>query len=460
MVFSSLTFMVIFLPLLLLLYFISKNEIYRNIVLIIFSVIFYAWGEPKWILVMLLTVFVNYLCGIMIGKAKTKSVKCAWMLVGVILGIGFLVYFKYFGFMADSICAILKCENKFISPVLPIGISFYTFQVLTYTIDVYKGKVEVQKNFFMLLLYVAFFPQLIAGPIVNYKDIEKQLKGRVHSLEKFSEGFIRFLFGFSKKILLANTCGEILLNVDITVNTTVLGAWLTAIAYTLQIYFDFSGYSDMAIGLGKMFGFDFLENFNYPYISKSITEFWRRWHISLGSFFREYVYIPLGGNRVSKVKQIRNIMVVWALTGIWHGASYNFLLWGIYYGVLLIIEKQFFLKLKEKLPAVINVVCTLPFVIIGWIIFYHIDLNNGLLHIGALFGINAKLYDAVAVYYLKHFLGFLIIAIIACVPWKDIISRKITSNVVLKVIFVSIVALISFGLLIGQSYNPFLYFRF
>ena len=460
MVFSSITFMVFFLPLVLLFYFMLKNETYRNGVLIVFSLVFYAWGEPKWILIMLLTVLVNYLCGVMITRSDKRFVKKLWMLLGVCLGIGFLVYFKYFGFMMDSICSLKKCKNNFVSPVLHIDISFYTFQVLTYTIDVYKGKTKVQKNFFMLLLYVAFFPQLIAGPIVNYKDIEKQLKNRVHTLDKFAEGFIRFLIGFSKKILLANTCGEILQHVDITVNTSVLGAWLTAIAYTLQIYFDFSGYSDMAIGLGKMFGFEFLENFNYPYISKSITEFWRRWHISLGSFFREYVYIPLGGNRVSKLKQIRNIMIVWALTGIWHGASYNFLVWGLYYGVLLIIEKQFFLKLKDKIPAFINVIFTLPFVIIGWVIFYHIDMSNGLLHIGAMFGINAKLYDSVAIYYFKHFLGFLLIAIMASIPWKNVFKNKFIESPILKVIVVSLIAAISFAMLIGQSYNPFLYFRF
>ncbi len=460
MVFSSLTFLAFFLPLVTLLYYIFNNGKLKNAVLIVFSVLFYAWGEPKWIIVMIITVGVNYLCGLMITSSEKKWKKIAWMLLGVVLGIGLLIYFKYFGFLADTVCGIFGAKNPFVSPVLPIGISFYTFQVLTYTIDVYRGKVTVQRSFFKLLLYVSFFPQLIAGPIVNYKDIEGQLDERKVTLDGFAEGFIRFLIGFSKKILLANTCGEILQNINLNDDISVLGAWLGALAYTLQIYFDFSGYSDMAIGLGKMFGFHFLENFNYPYISKSVTEFWRRWHISLGAFFREYVYIPLGGNRVSALKHIRNILIVWALTGIWHGASWNFLVWGIYYGVLLVIEKQFVLKIKEKLPTVCNVVLTLPFIIIGWILFYHIDLTDGIRHIGALFGVNAEMTDPASIYYMKHYIGFIIIAVLAAIPWKNTRLAKIFENPIVKTVVVSICAIVSIGMLIGQSYNPFLYFRF
>ncbi len=460
MVFSSMTFLAFFLPVVTGLYFLTKNNNIKNAILIVFSVLFYAWGEPKWIVVMLLTVGVNYLCGLMITRADAKWKKTAWMFVGVGLGIGFLVYFKYFGFITENICVIIGCTNPFVSPVLPIGISFYTFQVLTYTIDVYRGKVNVQKSFFMLLLYVSFFPQLIAGPIVNYKDIENQLKERRVTLDGFSEGLIRFFIGLSKKILLANTCGELLQYINLGDGISVLGAWVGAIAYTLQIYFDFSGYSDMAIGLGKMFGFHFLENFNYPYISKSITEFWRRWHISLGAFFREYVYIPLGGNRVSVCKHIRNILIVWGLTGIWHGASWNFLAWGIYYGILLVVEKQLLLKIKDKFPVVVNVILTLPFVIIGWIIFYHIELTDGIRHIGALFGVNAELTDATSIYYLKHYIGFIGIAVLAVLPWKSTRLAKIFENPIVKTIAVSVCAILSIGMLIGQSYNPFLYFRF
>lgn len=460
MVFSSMTFLAFFMPIVTGLYFISKNNNIRNAVILLFSLLFYAWGEPKWILVMLLTVGVNYICGLMIDKATSKMKKIAWMSVGVILGVGFLVYFKYFGFIVDNICNVFGISNGIDTPALPIGISFYTFQVLTYTVDVYRGKVKVQKSFFTLLLYVSFFPQLIAGPIVNYKDIEGQLKERRITIDDFAEGLIRFFIGLSKKILLANTCGELLSYINVTSGISVLGAWVSAIAYTLQIYFDFSGYSDMAIGLGRMFGFHFLENFNYPYISKSVTEFWRRWHISLGAFFREYVYIPLGGNRVATCKHIRNILIVWALTGIWHGASWNFLLWGMYYGSLLVIEKFLFLRVKEKLPAILNVTLTLPFIIVGWVIFYHTNITDGIRHIGALVGVGAELADVASIYYLKHYLGFIVIAIIAALPWKNTKLGKIFNKPLVKVVLVSVIAIISIGTLIGQSYNPFLYFRF
>lgn len=465
MVFSSITFLCFFLPIVVLLYFACNNPKYRNAILIISSLIFYTWGATKWVLVMLLTVFVNYLCGIFISQTKRKGVQRLWMLLGVCLGIGFLIYFKYSGFLVHNISSLFHLTVDYQSPILPIGISFYTFQVLTYTIDVYKGKVPVQKNFFLLLLYVSFFPQLIAGPIVNYKDIEASLVKRKITIKKFYEGLMRFFIGFSKKILIANVCGEIVDGIGMTGQMSVLGAWLGALAYTFQIYFDFSGYSDMAIGMGKMFGFKFLENFNYPYISKSITEFWRRWHMSLGAFFREYVYIPLGGNRVSKLKNIRNIAIVWALTGIWHGASWNFLLWGLYYGVLLILEKIFFMKVKDKLPACINVVVTFLIVNIGWVIFYHTNLSDVVNHLGIMFGAGANgLIDAKFVYYAKHYLGFLILAFLASLPWKEILYRiRIKDNAAisaLKAVCVSIITILAIGMLIGQSYNPFLYFRF
>ena len=460
MVFSSFTFLMVFFPIVLLLYFIIKNEKYRNAVLLIFSLIFYAWGEPKWILVMLLTVGINYLCGLVISKVKKG--RLFWVILGVGLSLGFLFYFKYSGFVVDNMEKLFGFESGFKAPILPIGISFYTFQVLTYTVDVYKGKVKVQKNFGKLLLYVSFFPQLIAGPIVNYKDIEKSLGKRNITAENFYQGLMRFIIGLSKKILIANTCGE--LTSKLTGDLSVAGAWLLAVAYALQIYFDFGGYSDMAIGIGKMFGFEFLENFNYPYISKSVTEFWRRWHISLGAFFREYVYIPMGGNRVSKIKLIRNIMFVWLLTGIWHGASWNFLAWGVYYGILLLTEKFLMYKVKEKIPAVFNIIFTLVFILVGWVLFYYVDIMEGIKHIGIMFGVvRTKLVDANAVYYFKEYLGFIVIGVLASVPWKSIIrSPKALEKVFLwvKPVIVTLLFVASVSMLVGQSYNPFLYFRF
>ncbi len=463
MVFSSVTFLGFFLPIVLILYFISKEPRYRNGVLIVFSLLFYTWGATKWVVVMLLTVLVNYLCSIMIARTEKKQIRMLWMLVGVSLGIGLLIYFKYSGFLVENVSGLFGITTDYRTPVLPIGISFYTFQILTYTIDVYLRKVSVQKNFFLLLLYVSFFPQLIAGPIVNYKDISDSLVSRKITLEEFYEGLKRFFIGFAKKVLIANMCGELVENLGMTGELSVLGAWLGALAYTFQIYFDFSGYSDMAIGMGRMFGFQFLENFNYPYISKSITEFWRRWHMSLGGFFREYVYIPLGGNRCSAAKNIRNIIIVWGLTGIWHGASWNFLLWGLYYGVLLVLEKQFLMKIKEKLPRFVNLAMTMVVVIIGWVIFYHTHLADVANQLGAMFGVGATGFlDDGVVYYGKRYLGFLALAIFASIPWKKV-SERIEKNAVIAWMIpcgVTLAALVSLGLLIGQSYNPFLYFRF
>jgi len=469
MVFSSLTFILFFLPITLLLYFLFRNTTYRNTVLLIVSLLFYAWGEPKWIFVMLLTVSVNYVCGLLMAKTEKKSFRTLFMILGVSLSVGFLFYFKYCGFLLDTFTSLSGISHSFAAPLLPIGISFYTFQVLTYTIDVYRRKTACQKSFFKLLLYISFFPQLIAGPIVNYKDIEHQLDKRTITMDQFYQGFLRFLIGFNKKILIANTCGELTEKLTAAGEFSVTGAWLLALAYTLQIYFDFSGYSDMAIGIGKMFGFHFLENFNYPYRSKSITEFWRNWHISLGSFFRDYVYIPLGGNRLGLPRQILNLLIVWMLTGIWHGAAWNFVVWGVYYGILLILEKLIFLKIKEKLPAIINIVTTLFFVIIGWVLFYFIDLGDGITHLKIMFGLSGNaLSNAASVYYGKHYAAFLAAGILASFPWKNLLAKlfqkdrkavtAITSYA--KPLAVTLLFFVALGLLVGQSYNPFLYFRF
>lgn len=463
MVFSSLTFLIFFLPLVLIAYFLSGK--YKNVVLLIFSLVFYAWGEPKWIFVMLLTVSVNYLAGIMISRSSRRAVKKIWMLFGVVLGLGFLFYFKYCGFILDNLSNIFGFETSFVAPVLPIGISFYTFQVLTYTIDVYRSKVDVQRNFFKLLLYVSFFPQLIAGPIVNYKDIAKELDHRRITGRDFYQGLMRFLIGFCKKILLANTCGEVVTAIDEASSMSIAGAWLLAFTYALQIYFDFSGYSDMAIGMGRMFGFHFLENFDHPYISRSVTEFWRRWHMSLGSFFREYVYIPLGGNRKGKLCQIRNIIVVWALTGIWHGASWNFMFWGLYYALLLIIEKLFMLKVSEKMPRVVTIPVTFFFVLIGWVLFYYTDFSEMVAHLSCMFGLSgAALCDSFAIYYFKRYIGFIALGVLACFDWSKLADKlpkkpkKILE--IAKPIVITPLFFIALFMLVGQSYNPFLYFRF
>jgi len=462
MVFSSMTFLPLFLPLVFVLYFMMRSSGAKNAVLMLFSLLFYAWGEPKWIFVMLLTVTVNYFCGILMDRAKNQTTRTVCMTVGVALSLAFLVYFKYFGFFSDAVMSLLGRENPFVKPVLPIGISFYTFQVLTYTVDVYRRKVPVQRSYTRLLLYVSFFPQLIAGPIVNYTDIAGSLGQRKIETEDIYEGFLRFFIGFAKKVLLANTCGGIADKLA-GAELSVAGSWLLAVSYAFQIYFDFSGYSDMAIGMGRMFGFKFFENFNYPYISKSVTEFWRRWHISLGTFFRDYVYIPLGGNRVSKWKNIRNILIVWLLTGFWHGASWNFLAWGVYYGLLLLAEKFLLKDIKAKLPGFINLALTLLLVLIGWVLFYYENLGDGLNHLCVMFGFgNAPLSDPTTVYYFKHNLLFLVAAALASYPWKEltILHRDSTHISWAKPFAVSLLFLLALAMIVTQSYNPFLYFRF
>lgn len=466
MVFSSMTFVPLFLPLVLVLYFLFRSPKAKNAVLLTFSLLFYAWGEPKWIFVMLLTVTVNYFCGLLIDRSQRQSVRTLCMVGGVAVSLAFLFYFKYFGFFSDVITGLLGMENPFVKPVLPIGISFYTFQVLTYTVDVYRRKVPVQRSYARLLLYVSFFPQLIAGPIVNYTDISASLEKRDVKMQDVYQGFLRFFIGFAKKVLLANTCG-IIVDKLVASELSLAGSWLMAVAYALQIYFDFSGYSCMAIGMGRMFGFTFFENFNYPYISRSVTEFWRRWHISLGTFFRDYVYIPLGGNRVSLWKNIRNIMVVWLLTGFWHGASWNFLAWGVYYGLLLLAEKFLFKGIKQKLPGAVNLLVTLVLVLVGWVLFYYESLADGWNHLKIMFGFaEASLTDPVTIYYFKHYLVVLVAAVLACVPWKSVLEKLpgrttlCAAGAWVKPLVITVLFLLALGLIVTQSYNPFLYFRF
>lgn len=469
MLFSSTTFIFMFLTLLLILYFPIKNIKYRNIILLIFSLIFYSWGEPKYIFLMLITVLIAYIFGLLIDKYRFEKRKSKlFLIISVVLILLNLFIFKYLGFSIGIFNSIFKTNIGLSKLVLPIGISFYTFQILSYVIDLYRGKVGVQKNYFRLLLYVSFFPQLIAGPIVRYETVEKEISDRKTTLDGFINGFKRFIWGLAKKVIVANNvaifCDYVYSNYS-SYGSNIL--WVAAICYTLQIYFDFSGYSDMAIGLGKMFGFNFLENFNYPYIASSITDFWRRWHISLSSFFRDYVYIPLGGNRVSKVKFIRNIFIVWLLTGIWHGASYNFILWGLYYAILLLIEKMFTGKYIEKLPKVLKMLYSLFFITLGWVIFRVENLNDLVLVIKKMFSFNntsfVTLFNNNSM--LISTIPYIILGIFLSLPIDKWFKEKVDkSNSVILTLIEDLILGVLFGIsimfLVSNSYNPFIYFRF
>lgn len=463
MLFTSISFLYYFLPLVLIVYFIVPKK-YKNLVLLLFSLLFYFYGEPKYILLMLFEILVAYIGAILIDKYKDKSILILTLFIHIIL----LVIFKYTDFFISNINNIFNTNFKLLNIALPIGISFYTFQIISYVIDVYRGKVKVQKSFLKLATYVSLFPQLIAGPIVRYEIIEDELDNRKHSFEDFAIGVRRFTIGLTKKVLIANMLGELCTKFDLVDERSIVFYWIFAISYMLQIYFDFGAYSDMAIGLGKIFGFNFLENFNYPYISKSITEFWRRWHISLGSWFRDYVYIPLGGNRVSKIKFLRNILIVWLLTGIWHGASWNFIIWGLLFGILLIIEKLYLNKILDKLPNFIKRIYVLFIVMISFIIFNANTMNTAWHNIIGLFGFNKEVFiNTYTIYYLKSYLLVIIIAIITSTPIPKNIINKLNKNKnlnkiinLLEPIFIIILLLITTSYLIDNSYNPFLYFRF
>mgnify|MGYP000988582429 FL=1 len=460
MVFSSITFLFYFLPIVLELYYLVPNK-FKNLILLISSFIFYFYGEPKYVLLMAFSIISTYICGILVDKYRGTKTAKLFLILEIIISIGLLIYFKYADFIIKNINLWLSQKIDLINVLLPIGISFYTFQMISYVVDIYRGEVKVQKNILKLATYVSLFPQLIAGPIVRYSTIEKQLENREYSINKFSLGVRRFVIGLGKKVLIANVIGTLVNTFFISEDKSILFYWLYAIGVMLQIYFDFSGYSDMAIGLGKMFGFDFLENFNYPYIATSITDFWRRWHISLSSWFRDYVYIPLGGNRVSKIKWIRNIMVVWILTGLWHGAEWNFIIWGIYFGILLIIEKLFLLKKTEKIPKFLKVIYTLFFVMISFIIF---NGNEIIENIKGLFGIgNISVISKESIYYLKSYFIVILIGIIGATPiMKNIVKKekikKFTN--ILEPIYLFSILLLSTSYIIDGSFNPFLYFRF
>ena len=461
MVFSSITFLFYFLPIVLIIYYVVPNK-FKNIILLIASMFFYFYGEPKYILIMLFSIIITYLFGMLMDKYKKYSKLFLTLSICTVAGI--LIYFKYANFIIENINLWLTNKIDFIYVALPIGISFYTFQLISYTIDVYRGDAKVQKNILKLAMYVSLFPQLIAGPIVRYTTIEKQLENREYSFEKFATGVRRFVIGLAKKVLIANVLGELVKIFLSSNDRNILFYWMYAISNMLQIYFDFSGYSDMAIGLGKMFGFEFLENFNYPYIATSVTDFWRRWHISLSSWFRDYIYIPLGGNRVIKIKWLRNILVVWLLTGLWHGAAWNFILWGLYFGILLIIEKVFLNKYLEKLPKFLSRIYVLIIVMISFIIFSEENMEQIIQNIGGLVGYpgGARLSEQ-SIYYFKSYFAILVIAIFGATPiFKKLANNQKINKIinVLEPIYLLIMLIICTSYIIDNSYNPFLYFRF
>lgn len=474
MVFSSLVFLYGFLPLCFILYFLRPSINYRNWVLVILSLLFYAWGEPLYVLLLMFSAFLNYLLGQTIGgwKRQERDTKpLLWLAVAI--NLGFLGYFKYTGFLVENINAVTGLELAIPAITLPIGISFYTFQALSYVIDVHRGQVGVQKSYRNFLLYVALFPQLIAGPIVRYSEIEPQLTRRTTSPKAVFSGLTRFMVGLGKKVLIANYAGSVSSQIlDGTLaNVSTVGIWFGLIMFSFMIYFDFSGYSDMAIGLGRMFGFRYSENFNYPYISKSITEFWRRWHISLGSFFRDYVYIPLGGNRKH---QLLNLLVVWGLTGLWHGASWNFALWGLYFFVLLYVEKKS-MPVLEKVPSFFRHIATLFLVVMGWALFYCTDFVRLGQTFGVMFGSYGTGFADSAIWVtIQNSVPLLILCILGCTPLPTLggviianllgVYKKKAQNkwgyVLLTFAFQLAVLVICTISLVGSSYNPFLYFRF
>ena len=461
MLFSSIPFLYCFLPLVVLVYFLVPRKL-KNAVLLLFSLAFYAWGEPKYVFLMLFTIALFYACGLAIGKAKESKWKKLWLWVSVAGGIGLLAIFKYADFFIDSFNAVTGLSVPLLRLALPVGISFYTFQSLSYTVDVYRGVVAVQRDPIAFAAYVTLFPQLIAGPIVRYSDIVKQLEERTHSLDDAMLGIRRFLVGLGKKVILADNFALLISLFRESNEKSVLFYWLYAIAFTLNIYFDFSGYSDMAIGLGRIFGFHFNENFNYPYLSKSVTEFWRRWHMSLGSWFRDYVYIPMGGNRVSKARWIVNILVVWMLTGLWHGAAWNFVLWGLLFAVLLLLEKQY--KFLEKLPNALRHLYVLLAVLLSFVVFNGENLSQVGSDLASLFGFaGLPGVTAQTLYYLKSYAVLFILGFVGATPLvKNAANRlgQTKAGAVLEVLVLMGLLLVCTAYLVDGSFSPFLYFRF
>ena len=460
MLFSSIPFLYYFLPAVLLLYFLAPWKL-KNAVLLFSSLFFYGWGEPKYLALMGVTIGTFYGCGLAIEKAETPGGKKLWLTVSVVEGILLLTVFKYADFFLQSFAAVTGLSIPLLRLALPIGISFYTFQCMSYAVDVYRGNVAAQKNLISFGAYVALFPQLIAGPIVRYVDVAKELENRTTTFEDAAYGVRRFLVGLSKKILIANQLGQLTEIFRESGEKSVLFFWMYAVAFMLHIYFDFSGYSDMAIGLGRIFGFHFIENFNYPYLSRSVTEFWRRWHMSLGSWFRDYVYIPMGGNRVSKMRWMFNILTVWMLTGLWHGASWNFVLWGLMFAALLLLEKLVFPV--GKLPVLLQRIYVLFAVMISFVLFNAADLAQAAGDIAGLFGAGgAPLVTAESVYYLRSYAGVFLVSFVGATPHVKTLAGRIPEKIaaVLEPLVLIGLLLVCTGYLVDGSFNPFLYFRF
>ena len=463
MLFSGATFLYAFLPVVLLLYAIAPGVKAKNYVLLIASLVFYFFGEPVYVLLLVFSSISDWLHSVYIEKHRGERKAKIALISSIVINLGMLGFFKYTDFLIGTVNAILGTSIPKTGVPLPIGISFFTFQTMSYTIDVYRGRAHAQKDLGTMATFVCLFPQLIAGPIVRYVDVAAELEDRKYTLEGLALGIRRFAFGMGKKVLIANVMGELTQIFRDSGDKSVLFYWLYAVAYALQIYFDFSGYSDMAIGLGAMFGFKFPENFNYPYISKSITEFWRRWHMTLGGWFRDYVYIPLGGNRTTKLKWLRNIAIVWILTGAWHGAEWNFVLWGVMFGVLLIIEKLWLGKVLEKLPAFFSHLYVLILVVLSFVIFNAAGLKGVVSDLGGLFGAGGiPLVSSEAVYYLRSYAVAIVVAVIGATPIPKLLYNKLTEapKVVLEPLATGVLLVLSTALIINGSFNPFLYFRF
>ncbi len=464
MVFSSLTYLLLFLPIVVGFTFACKSVSAKNAVLLLASVFFYAWGEPLWIYALIALTFIVWLCGLGIRQAKSKPFRRLWMALAVVLPMGVLIYVKYAGFLLSPVLNWFGITLPTVR--MPLGISFFTFQIITYAVDVYRDDKLCQKSPLKLLLYVSCFPQLVAGPIVCYRDVCAEIDSRQTTADDFVCGMKRFVVGLGKKVLLANLCGKIVTEVianQSQYGMSVLGTWYMAVLYSLQIYFDFSGYSDMAIGMGRVFGFHYAENFRYPYMSTGVSEFWRRWHISLGTFFREYLYIPLGGNRKGKARQMLNLLVVWSLTGLWHGASLNFVLWGLYYFVLIVLERFVFDKWLKRIPRLLKGVATYLMVLVGWVIFYFTDTGDMLLYLKAMFGIgaNLSLYTSQLWMVVCQWSVFPLIAMAAAFPLKDLFAPAVQQRMrPLSTLWLTLVLILSVMMIVGQSYNPFIYFRF
>ncbi len=461
MVFSSLLFLFIFLPVFLTVYFILPKNL-RNLILFLASLMFYAWGEPVYVSIMIFSTVLDYTCGRIIDHFREhKLIPKLGLGLSLIGNLGMLGFFKYADFFISNTNALLGTHWDLLRIALPIGISFYTFQTMSYTIDLYRGKIQVQKNIIAFGAYVSMFPQLIAGPIVTYATVEKELNHREVTFEDFGLGAMRFIEGLGKKVLIANNIGLLwdqILNTPIN-NLSIIGAWLGAISFGLQLYFDFSGYSDMAIGLGRMLGFRFPENFNYPYIAKSVSDFWRRWHMTLTGWFREYVYIPLGGNRVSKPRFYLNILIVWFLTGFWHGAGWNFILWGLFFAVLMIIERSFLLKYLEKLPSFISRFYLLFVVTISWVLFAHDSLEQAISYLKVMFGIGTNSFiNTPSLYAITNFYVLIIIGIVFATPLMNNLKARLNEWVVFA--FYVVTLFLSTAYLVDATFNPFLYFRF